>query len=317
MSMPGFVISVSLIGMTALVSGMASGQNYPNKPLRIVTGPAGGGGDSATRAIARWLEGPLGQSVIVENRPTATIGAVVSRAPADGYTLALLGNSFWISSLIQQTNYDPVKDVTAVTLVERSPIILVVHPALPVKSVRELIALAKARPGELNYAGAAQGAASFNAAELFNAMAGVKIIGVNYSGGAPAITALIGGEVQLRFATVGEAMSFVKSGRLRALAVTSTKPSALAPGVPALAETVPGYESVVMQAVFAPGKTPDAILNQLNGEIVRVLNRAEIREQYFNNGAEVASSSREEAAAAIKNDMANMGKMLKGVGIAR
>jgi tripartite-type tricarboxylate transporter receptor subunit TctC len=310
------VAAICSAGLLVLSSGIASGQNYPTHPIRIVTAPAGGGtggGDFVTRWIAQGISGPLGQTVIVDNRATTTIGAIVSKAPADGYTLALLGNSFWITPLLQKVAYDPIADFTPITLANRSPNILVVNPSLPVKTVKELIALAKAQPGKLNYAGGSQGSSSAIAAELFKAMAGVNILGVNYSGGEQAITALIGGEVQLRFSA--EAGPFIKDGKLRAVAVTSPEPSALGPGLPTVAEVLPGYKSEVIQAVFAPVNTPEAVIRRLNQEIVRVLSRPDTRERLMGGGSEPAPTTPQEAAATIKDDMTTVANLFKGMGV--
>jgi tripartite-type tricarboxylate transporter receptor subunit TctC len=240
----------------------------------------------------------------------------VSKAPPDGYTLLIDAASFWIGPLLQETPYDPVKDFAPVTLTDSAPNVLVVNPSLPVKSVKELIALAKARPGELNYGSSSTGSTPHLAAELFNMMAGVKIVRVPFKGSGPAVISLLGGQVQLMFATAGSVAPHVKSGRLRALAVASLQPSALAPGLPTIAASgVPGYEAVAFEGMFAPAKTPVAIIDRLNQEIVRVLNRAEVKERFFNAGVETVGSTPEEFAAAIKSNVAKWGKLIKDAGI--
>jgi len=307
------VLLISSAGLMVLGERAASAQSFPNKPIRIVTAPPGGvgGGDYVTRLVAQGITGPMGQPIVVENRPTNTIGALVAKSPADGYTLALLGNSFWLSPLFDKATYDPVTDFIAVTLANRSPNVIVVNPSLPVYNVKDLIALAKAKPGELNYAGGAQGSSSNLSAELFKVMAGVNMTGVNYNGGGPAITAVVSGEVQLRFATEGGPL--IKSGQLRPIAVTSAQRSALAPGLPTVGETVPGFVSEVFQAVFAPAGTPRPVINRLNQEIVRVLNQPDVKQRLFDGGSESVPTSPEEAAAAIKADMERMGKLIKNV----
>ena len=240
----------------------------------------------------------------------------MSKAPPDGYTLLIDAASFWIGPLLQETPYDPVKDFAPVTLTDSAPNVLVVNPSLPVKSVKELIALAKARPGELNYGSSSTGSTPHLAAELFNMMAGVKIVRVPFKGSGPAVISLLGGQVQLMFATAGSVAPHVKSGRLRALAVASLQPSALAPGLPTIAASgVPGYEAVAFEGMFAPAKTPVAIIDRLNQEIVRVLNRAEVKERFFNAGVETVGSTPEEFAAAIKSNVAKWGKLIKDAGI--
>jgi tripartite-type tricarboxylate transporter receptor subunit TctC len=312
-----FIGAIFSIGLMVLGAGAVCGQPYPNKPIRLVTAPAGGGADSLARLIAQGITGPLGQPVLIENRPTAVIGALVSKAPADGYTLSLVGQSFWVSPLIEKMSYDPIGDFSPVTLTNRDPQVLVVHPSLPVKSVKELIALAKARPGELNNAVAGLVSTSYLAAELFKAMAGVNITQVNFSGAVLALTSVLSGEVQMRFASIDTPAPLVKAGKLRALAVTSALPSPLAPGLPTVAAVVPGYVSEVMQAILVPAKTPDAVINRLNQEIVRLLNRSEVQEQLFKSGSEPAPSSPEEVATAIKADMAKASKLIKSAGISR
>ena len=311
-----FVEWMFSIGMMVLGAGMVFGQNYPNKPIRIVASAAGGSGDFAARLIAQGLSGALSQQVVVDNRGGVIPGEIVSKAPPDGYTLLIDAASFWIGPLLQETPYDPVKDFAPVTLTDSAPNVLVVNPSLPVKSVKELIALAKARPGELNYGSSSTGSSPHLAAELFNMMAGVKIVRVPFKGSGPAVISLLGGQVQLMFATAGSVAPHVKSGRLRALAVASLQPSALAPGLPTIAASgVPGYEAVAFEGMFVPAKTPVAIIDRLNQEIVRVLNRAEVKERFFNAGVETVGSTPEEFAAAIKSNVAKWGKLIKDAGI--
>ena len=191
--------------------GAALGQNYPNKPIRILTGSAGGSNDLIARLITQGLSGPLGQPLIVENRSSLVSADTAANAPPDGYTLLLSGSTVWLLPFLQKTPYDPVKDFSPITLLTSSPNILVVHPSLPVKSVKELIALAKAKPGELNYASASNRLFTHLAAELFKAMAGVNIVRIPYKGSAPAIIALIGGQVQMTFAAPASVASHMSS----------------------------------------------------------------------------------------------------------
>ena len=196
------------------------------------------------------------------------------------------------------------------------PNVLVVHPSLPVKSVKELIALAKARPGELNYASGGIGAAGHLAAELFKFMAGVNIARIDYKGNAGAVTAIMGGEVQMGFNSAPSVAPHVKSGRLRALAVTSAQPSVLTPGLTTVAASgLRGYESVVMVGIFSPAKTPAAIITRLNQEIVRVLNREDVKEKLLSAGTEAVGNSPEQFLATIKSEMATVGKLIKDTGI--
>lgn len=303
-------------GLMLLANGVPA-QSYPAKPIRIVTPGSGGGADFAARLIAPALIASLGQQVIVDNRPSAIIpGEIVSKAPPDGYTLLIYGPPFWVGPLFEKTPYDPVRDFQSITAAIRQPNILVVHPSLPVKSVNDLIALAKARPGALNYASIATGSSSHLAGELFKSMAGVSLVRVNYKGSGAALVALLAGEVELSFANAVSVAGAVRSGRLRALAVTTAQPTPLAPGLPTVAASgLPGYESASMIAVFAPAATPAAIIDRLNREIVTALNRADIRKKFFNAGSEVIGSSPEALTAAIKSEIARLGKVIKAAGI--
>jgi len=292
-----------------------SAQNFPYKPIRIVTSEAGGGNDLASRLIGQGISGALGQPVITDNRGIAGYD-LVAKAAADGYTLLLHGAPFWLAPLLQKMPYDPVRDFSPITLAIRQPNMVVVHPALPANSIKELIALAKARPNELNYAAASLGSSSHLAAELFKSMAGVSITRVGYKSGGAAANALIGGEVQLLFVSAASAAPFVKSGRVKALAVASAEPSALAPGLPTVAAAgLPGFESVSMAGVFAPAQTPAAIVDRLHREIVQALNRADVKERLFNTGVEVVASSPAQLAATVKSEMSRFGKVIRDAGI--
>ncbi len=305
------------VGLMTLGAGVASSQNYPNRPIRIVTAEVGGGTDFASRVIAPGLSGSLGQQVIVENRPSGVIpGEVVAKASPDGHTLLLTGNVFWIAPLLKKTPYDVMSDFSPITMVGSAPTVLVVNPSLPVRSVEELIALAKAKPGELNYASPSAGSSPHLAAELFKSVAGVNIVRVPYRGNAPALSALIGGEVQLTFAVAGAVGPHVKSGRVKALAITSAQPSALFRGLPTVAASgLPGYELIAILGIFAPGKTPMGLINRLNQEIVGVLNRADVKERFLNVGVETVGSTPAEFAATIRSEMAKLGKVISDAGI--
>jgi len=298
-----------------LCTGLVCAQTFPSKPIRILTSPPGGNPDFTSRIIAQRLTESLGQQVIVDNRVGIVAVEAVSKAPPDGYTLLLYGNPLWLTPLLRKTSYDPVRDFSPITLAVTAPTILVVHPSLPVKTVKDLIVLAKARPAELNYASAATGSVNHLGAELFKAMAGVNLVRINYKGAGPVATALIAGEVQLTFATTGSVAHHLKSGKLRGLAVTSLSRSKLAPDLPTVASTIPGYESVTLNCIFAPSGTPTALLNRLNQEIVRVLNREDVKEKFLNSGAEVVGSSSEQLALMVKSDLAKWGKLIADAGI--
>jgi tripartite-type tricarboxylate transporter receptor subunit TctC len=312
-----FVVSIFPTAMMVLGAGMLSAQTYPNKPIRVLASGAGGGTDLVARQIAQAISGPLGQPVIVENRGGVTLSIeIVSRANPDGHTLLVGGSTIWTLPLLQsKVLWDPVKDFSPITFATATPSIVCVHSALPVKSVKELIALAKAKPGALNYSASGIGSASHLGAELFKSMAGVNIVGVSYKSNGPATLAVASGEVQM---TIGgtSAVLAVKSGSVRALAVSSLKPSALFPELPTVAASgLPGYESRSVNAVFAPGKTPPPIIRRLNQEIVRFLSVPQVKESFINDGQEVDPTTPEEFAAKIKSEMALMGKMIKDIGL--
>jgi len=302
----------------AQTASTGSGQAYPSKPVRIVTGGPGSNGDLTSRLIAPGLTAALGQQVIVENRPSGIIlGETVAKAPPDGHTLLVTGSSFWLAPFLQSNvPWDPIRDFAPISLASTSPNLIVVHPSLPAKTVKELIALAKARPGQLNYASGTTGSGPHLAAELFNSMAHVNIVRINYKGAGQAMTDLIGGHVQVMFPNGGGAAPQVKSGRLRALAVTTAQPSTLFPDLPTVASSgLPGYESEVLNGVFAPAKTPPAIISKVHQELAPLLSRADIKEKLFTSGVEVIAGPPEKLTAAMKNEMNLWGKLIKQLGI--
>jgi tripartite-type tricarboxylate transporter receptor subunit TctC len=224
--------------------------------------------------------------------------------------MLLDGNPFWIVPLMQKAPYDFDRDFSFVTLVDTTPLVLVVHASLPVKSVKDLIVLAKARPGELNFASSPAGSTTHLAAELFKAMANINIVFVQYKGSGPALTALIAGETELMFPTTGQPE--LKSDKLRALAVTSREPSVLAPGLPTLAASgLPGYEAVNIHGMFAPAKTPAPVIQRLNQEIVRVLRQQDVRERFLSAGLDTVGSTPNELAETVRADIARMSKVIK------
>lgn len=317
MTLPRLIALLLLAGVAGLGAGGVCGQNYPVKPVRLVTSGIGGGSDFTSRLIAQGISGGLGVPLIVDNRSNGVVaGDAVSKASPDGYSLLVSGGTLWIGALLQKRSYDAVADFSPVSAATSAPNLLVTHPSLPVKSVKELIALAETRPGALNYSSAATGSSTHLAAELFKAMARVDIVHISYKGSAPAISDLMGGHVQLMFATAASVASQVSSGRLRALAVTSTRPSALAPGLPTVAASgLPGYESISIDGVFVPARTPAPIIDRLNREIVRFLNTPEAKDQFLKAGAEAIGSSPESLAAAVKDEISKLGKVIRDAGI--
>ena len=320
MRLLNFATRIFLVGLMVSGADLVSGQGFPNKPVRIVTSEPGGGLDFAARLISQGITSSLGQPVIVENRGGAG-GLIaietVAKAQPDGYTLLLYGSTIWLVPFLRENvSYDPVRDFSPVILAVSSPNIVVVHPSIAANSVKELIALAKAKPGVLNYGSGALGASSHLSVELFKAMAGVNIVRIPYKGSGPALNGLIAGQVQVMFATSGGVVPHIKSGRLRALAVTSAQPSALMPDLPTVAASgLPGYVSASLGTIFAPAKTPAPLINRLNQEMVRFLRTADAKEQFLRSGVETVGSTPAELAATMKSEMARLGKVIKDAGI--
>jgi|KBSMisStaDraftv2_1062788.scaffolds.fasta_scaffold28299_4 tripartite-type tricarboxylate transporter receptor subunit TctC len=307
---------------TALVQGIgaATAQTYPVKPIRVVVPfPAGGGIDTVARILTPKLTESLGQPAVVDNRVGAsgTIGTeAVSKAPPDGYTLlATFASHAQNASLYPKLGYDTVKDFAPITLIATVPNILVVNPSLPVKTVKDLIALAKKHPGEILYASIGNGTPAHLSAELFNSMAGIRMTHIAYKGAAPSIVALISGETQLTFTTVLVAMPHVKSGRLRALGVASLKRAAVLPDIPTIDEAgVRGYESNAWYGLLAPAKTPPAIIEQLHRETVKALQLADVRDNLKAQGAEPVGSTPRDFATLINAEIEKWRKVVVATG---
>jgi len=306
-----------LLPVLLLATAAAYGQEYPNRVVRIVTSAAGASGDIISRLIAQEAGPTLGQTVIVENRPSNIAAETVARSSPDGYTLLEGGSVVWLTPLMQnRAAWDVTQDFAPVTLVERTPNVLVIHPSLPVKSVSGLIALARARPGELNYASSAAGGSSHLAGELFKKTTGANLVWVPYKGSAQAAIALMSGESQMAFSNAGSVMALVQTGKLRALATTGTRPSLLFPDLPMIADSgLAGFEVESIDAIFVPAKTPAAVVRRLNMEIVRALNRPEIKARLLTAGAEIATSSPEQLASLISNETARWGRLIRDAGI--
>jgi tripartite-type tricarboxylate transporter receptor subunit TctC len=311
MTLPRLGIALSSVCLLSLSIAAFGADAWPGKPIRIVAAGAGGDSDFTARLIAQGISGPLGQSVVVDNRQSILTGEIVAKAPPDGYTLLVNGASVWTYPLLQPTNYDGVKDLAPISQVQRSVGILAVYPALPAKSVSELIALAKSKPGALNYAAGGKGGAQQVATELFASMAGIKLVHVPYKGNSQEINAVISGEVQLIIMDVPLLAPHVKSGKLRALGVTSKTPSALMPGLPPIASAgLPGFEAVKTSAMWAPARTPEAIISRLNMEVVRLLNQPETKQKLLNDGLEAIGSTPAELAAYIGSDIAGINRLI-------
>ena len=304
-------IGVISVGMLVLGGDPVLGQDkYPNRLIRIVTATPGSNHDWGARLVAQELTSRIGQRVIVENRGTIAIEYVAREAPPDGYTLLFYGSTVWLQPYLTKASWDPLGDFAPITLAMSSPNVLVVHPSLPVRSVKELIALASVRPGELNYSAGGGGSTPHIAAELFNYMANVRIVRINYKGSGPSMIGLLVGEVQLMFAALGPIVPHVKQGKVRALAVTTPNRSRLIPDLPPVGDTLPGYASEAVIGFFAPRKTSASIVKLLNHEIVQSLKAAD-SQVLFNAGVEVVGNSPEEFAGFIKSEMTRMGQVIK------
>jgi tripartite-type tricarboxylate transporter receptor subunit TctC len=312
-----------VLAALALVScsGALAQAGFPEKPVRFVVGfTPGGPSDILARALGQKLADRWRSQVIVENRPGAggNIAAeVVAKSAPDGYTWLLGNNSILATNqtLYRSLGYDPVKDFAPVALVAIQPNILVVNPGVPARSVRELIALAKSRPGRLNYASSGSGAAAHLAGELFKSMTGVDMVHVPYKGAQPALTDVMAGQAQVMFATSASVIPYIKAGRLRALAVTTAQRSASVPELPTVAEAgVPGFEAITWHGVVVPAATAAALVERLNREIVAALGERELRERLESLGAEVAAGTPREFAEYIAREIPKWAKVVKDSG---
>ncbi len=317
-SAPAFI---AVAAMAAMAAGAAAAADYPARQVRVVVGAVTGGGvDITARIVAAKLSEQLGQQFFVDNRPGAggNIGSeFVAKSPADGYTL-LMGTIAVLAinpSLYKNLALDPLRDFTPVSRAADSTNILVVHPALPVKNVKELIALARARPGELIYGSSGVGTAGHLSGELFGSLANVKMIHVPYKGGPPSMIDLIAGRLQLVFATAVVAVPQMQAGKVKALAVTTSKRSVFAPELPTIAEAgLPGFEANNWYGLVAPAKTPPEIVAKLNRDVVALLNLPDVKELLFKQGIEAAPGTPEEFGAYMKSEIAKWRKVVQASG---
>ncbi|HZN26342.1 MAG TPA: tripartite tricarboxylate transporter substrate binding protein [Burkholderiales bacterium] len=303
-------------------AGHAYAQAWPTKPIRMILPfPPGGTTDILGRVAAQKLSEALGQQVVPDNRPGAAgnIGTeFVAKAPPDGYTLVTApGSTLTIHpSLYSKLGFDPLRDFAPVTILAAVPNALVVHPSLPVRNVKDLIALAKAKPGQLNYASTGAGQSTHLSMELFKTMARVNIVHVPYKGSAPAVTDLLGGHVLLMFDNMPSALPHVKAGKLRAVAVSTLKRSPVAPDIPTVAESgLPGFEVSVWFGVLAPAKTPQPVVERLNQILVKALHTAEVRERLSTQGAEPIANTPDQFTQQMKRDIAKWAKVVKDADI--
>jgi tripartite-type tricarboxylate transporter receptor subunit TctC len=306
----------------AVMAPLAQGQVYPSKPIRFVVPFAPGGStDLLARFLAQQLTATMGQTVVVDNRAGAggVVGAeTAARAPADGYTI-VLGSAGPLTinpNIRDKTPYDTLHDFAPITLATVSPFTLVVHPSSPAKTVKDLIALAKAKPGELNFGSAGNGSVGHFSTEQFMSLTGIKLVHVPYKGAGPAVTDLLGGRLNLMFENLPTIIPHVRSGKLRLLAVGTKQRSALAPEFPTIVEEgVPGYDSATVFGVLAPAKTPPAIIARLNKEMVAALRAPEAKASLASRGLEAVGSTPQEYAAQIKDEFVRYGRIAKAAGI--
>jgi tripartite-type tricarboxylate transporter receptor subunit TctC len=300
-----------------LAAGTACPQNYPNRAVRLVV-PflAGGSTDIVGRTVAQKLAEMWGQPVVVDNRPggSTMIGTeLVARSAPDGYTLLVTPAPFTINpSLVAKIAYDALSDFAPVTLINTTPLVMVVNPGVPAKNVKELIALAKAKPGQLNFGSSGTGGSNHLAGELFNAMAGVKMAHIPYKGNAGALTDIVGGHLDVVYNGLTSALALIKGGKLRVLAVTSLKRNAALPDVPTLDEAgLKGFEAVAWNGLTAPAKTPRDVILKINADVLKVVNSPELKERLKAEGSDPVGNSPEQFAVFLRDEIAKWAKVIK------
>ena len=310
-------LPLTVCALSMLVATTAAAQTFPNKPIRVFTSDAGGGTDITLRLIAPAMSAALGQQVIIENRGGVIPGETVANAAPDGYTLIMYGPSLWLLQFLRaKVPFNFNTDFAPVVLTTRAPCVLVVHPSMPVKTVKELIALAKSKPTAIDYASASTGTANHLAAELFKFMGGANMTRSPYQGAGQAMSGLLSGEAHVMFPTIEQAIPIMQSGRVRGVGVSSSQRVAGFPDLPTIAESgVPGYEAQATVGMLAPAKTPAAVIARLNKDAVAALNRPDFRERYAKQGIEVGAGTPEQFGAAIQDEIRVLGKMIKETGI--
>lgn len=318
--MKNWTALIVITSCMALAAPHTAAQGFASKPVRIVVAfPPGGSTDLAARALGEKLSGALGQPVVVENKPGASgnIGAeFVARSAPDGYTLLMAATSFATSpALFPKLGWDPLKDFAPVSLVATVPIIVVVHPSVAARDPRELIAYSKANPGRLNMASPGAATLTRLSGELFKQAAGLDWVTVHYKGGPPAVQDLLAGNAHVMFANISDVIGHVRAGKLRAIAVTTARRSAVAPELPTLAESVAaGFAVATWQAVMAPAGTPRDIVQRLNAEIARAMALPEMKERFLSLGTDAATSTPEELGRFLAEEVAKIGKIVRDTG---
>ena len=311
---------IALLAAPAAV--LAQGSGYPERPVRMLVGFApGGGADTAARPLAQRLSEVMGQQMVVDNRPGAggnIATEIAARSVADGYTL-LMGTIAALAinpAIYPKLGFDPIRDFAPITNVASSINVLVVHPSVPVKDVKELVALARSRPGGLNYGSSGVGSAGHLAGELMEQMTGARLIHVPYKGGAPAMTALLGGEVQAIFSTAATAIPQMKAGKIRGIAVTTAKRAGMMPDLPTIAEAgVPGYEAVNWWGIIAPAGSPAAVVNRLHKELGSIAQTADMQRRFEAEAVEAVQMSAPEFAQYIERETVKWARVVREAGI--
>ncbi len=309
-----FIVSIAATAQTEIAG-------YPSRPIRIIVPQSPGGStDLTARLVAQRLTEAFKQTAVVDNRPGAgsTSGTeIVVRAAPDGHTLLVVASSLTINpALYTRLSYDAIRDFAPITQLSRFPNLLAAHPSVPVKTLQDVIALAKAKPGQINYASAGTGTGTHMSAELLKQMTGIDIVQIPFKGGAPAVIAAMGGQTQLIIGTSVGTLPHVRSGKLRGIAVTSAQRSPSAPEIPTFAESgVPGYDHEPWNGLLAPAKTPRQIIARLNAEVVRMLATTEVRKIFANEGGEAAGNSPEAFSAIVKSETLKWAKVVKAAGI--
>lgn len=313
-------LAASVLYSLALLVPQAWAQPYPSKPVRIIVPFApGGGSDFIARFMAQRLTASLGAQVIVENKPGA--GGVIGieqgvKSPADGYTLVLIASSYTVNPSVYKLNFDPVTDITPIVQMSQGPLLVVVNPSVPVKTAKDLIAMAKAKPGEINFASPGQGSVIHMATEYFDSMAKIKMNHIPYKGTGPALTDTISGQTSVLFSSTATALPHVKSGRLKAIGVTTAKRIPALPEVPTIAESgLPGYEVVLWHGLIGPKGLPKAVVDRINGDVNKTLHQTETAAQLENDGVAPAGGTPEQFAAQIKKEIGVWRKVAADAGV--
>jgi tripartite-type tricarboxylate transporter receptor subunit TctC len=318
---PSAFVLCAACAPAGIATGAAYAQQYPSRPIRLVVPyPPGGPTDFVGRAVAAKLTEPLGQQMVVDNRPgagTVIASEMIARSAPDGYNLLFGtgGGTFLAPLILPKVPYDPHKDYAPVAMLVISPQVLVVHPAVGANTVKELIAVAKAKAGQLNFASVGVGTSPHLGGELFKALAGVNIVHVPYKGTAPAMTDLIAGRMQMMFTSIPTVLAHVQAGRLKMLGTGGAKRSAALPDIAPVADSVPGFSLVTWYALFAPAGTPTAIVNRLNAETAKVLKDADIQKRFGEQGLEPTIMTPQELKQFTENDIARWSKLIKAAGI--